>query len=344
MKKIITISGIVSLLFLSSCVTFIEFPIEVFQPAKVTLPAEIKNVTLVGRNLKYTIDTLQNYYSKDFRLLKDKKPFNNDSLSIQACLDSLSIKMQSQKRFDKITVLPVSSLPIQYVKNINPPSKNLIQKVSTDTNADALILLDMYSGFYSIYPNPDNGRSIAKVVTASIWTIYDASKNQIIHHTTMVDTLFWDGLDVSERYSASRIPGKKAALQIAAGLAGSNYSKNIIPNWAKVYRNTLSCNQADFKIASNLAKKNKWDEASALWGKYTESKNKRQKMQSLFNLAIANEMNGKIEEAIELISKASKISSSPIYATENKFIRKYSAVLEKRKIELDKISSMNYDL
>ena len=344
MKKMISIVAIVLLLFLSSCVTLNQFPIEVFQPANVTLAAEIKNVTLVSRNMKYLNDTLQNYYLKDFKRTKDIIPINTDSLSVQACLDSLSIKMQDQKRFKKITVLPVAALPVQYVKNINPPSKKLIQKISSDTYADALILLDMFSSFYSIYPNPDNGHSIAKVVTASIWTIYEPSKLQILNHTSLVDTLYWDGLDESDNYSASRIPNKKAALKIAAGLAGVKYSKNIVPSWATVYRQTLSSNQIDFKKAAELAKKNNWDQASALWEKYIDSSKKRYKMQALFNLAVASEMNGDIEAATELISRASKVSSSASYATENKTIRQYSAVLAKRKIELNKINLMGYGL
>jgi hypothetical protein len=344
MKKLITISGIVSLFFLSSCVTLNEFPIEVFQPAKITLPAEIKNVTIVGRNLKYENDTLQNYYSKDFRLVKNKKTFNTDSISAQACLDSLSQKLQAQKRFNKITALPVSSFPVQFVKNLHAPSKNLIQEIASKTGADALIMLDTYSGFYSINKNSDDGRSVAQVVTASIWTIFDVSKNRMISHTSLVDTVYWDGFDSNQNYLASRIPDKKAAIQIAAGLVGVNYSKNIIPYWATVYRNTLSNNQADFKKAAGLAKMNKWEEASALWQKYTESKNKRHKIHALYNLAVAGEMDGNIEAAAELNNKASKISSSPAFADENKIIRKYSTVLAKRKIELAKINSMNYEL
>ena len=342
MKKMISIVAIVSLFVLSSCISLNEFPIEVFQPAKVTFPAAIQNVTLVSRNMKYLNDTLQNYYSKDFKRIKDVIPFNSDSLSVQACFDSLSVKMQDQKHLKKITVLPVSSLPVKYVKNINPPSKKLIQKIASDTHSDALILLDMYSSFYSVYPNPDNGHLIAKVVTASIWTIYDPSKVQIINHTTLVDTLYWDGLDESESYSASRIPNKKAAMKIAAGLTGVKYSKNIVPSWATVYRQTLSCNQIDFKKAAELAKKNNWDEASALWEKYIDSTKKKYQKQALFNLAVASEMNGDIEAAIELISRASKVSSSAS-SMENKSIRQYSAELAKRKIELNKINSMGYE-
>jgi hypothetical protein len=342
MKKMISIVVLVSLLFLSSCVTYNQFPIEVFQPSKVTLPTHIKHVTLVNRNMKYLSDTLQNYYSNNYKRIKDIIPINIDSMSVQACFDSLTMKMQSPKRFSKITVLPVTSLSVQYVKNINPPSKKLIEKIATDTNADALILLDMYSSFYSVYPYQENGHMIAKVVTASIWTIYDVSKFQIINHTSLVDTLYWDGMDESDNYLASRIPNKKAAMKIAAGMVGVKYSKNIVPSWATVYRQTLSCNEVDFKEAAALAKMNKWDEASALWEKYTESPSRRYQFQSLYNLAVASEMNGNIEAATDLISRASKIGSSN--TIEKQAIRKYAAILAKRKIELNKINSMSYEL
>jgi hypothetical protein len=220
MKKKNGVLALVLLVFLSSCVTMNEFPIEVFQPAKVTLPPSVKNVTLVSRNLKYNSDTLNDYYSRNYKLTIDITPANIDSLNVKACFDSLRLKMQALSRFSQIEVLPVSSLRKQYVKNITPPSKNFVEKIAADTEADALILLDMYSSFYSVYPNPDNDRSIAQVVTASIWTIYDPVKFKILHHTSQVDTFYWDGLDEQENYKASRIPNKKAAMQIAAGLAG----------------------------------------------------------------------------------------------------------------------------
>lgn len=344
MKKMITVAGIVSVLMLSSCVTLNKFPIEVFQPAKIELPVGIKNITLVNRNLKYSNDTLQKYYAKDYKLFKDISKVNIDSLCIQTCLDSLSSNMMTPKRFNKISILPVSSLPVHHVKSITPPSKGLIQKISSENNADAVIFLDMYSSFYSIYPYSESNRSIAKVITASMWTIYDAANAHIINHMSVVDTLYWDGLDEQQNYNASKIPNKKAASQIAAGLTGVKYSKNIVPNWVKVYRTTLSCNQIDFKTAAELVKKNKWEVASELWKKYIESTNKRYQIQAMYNLAVASEMNGDIDGAITMISNASKISSSSFYNTENKLIRNYSAVLTKRKTELSKINSLNYEL
>ncbi|HET6558315.1 MAG TPA: DUF6340 family protein [Prolixibacteraceae bacterium] len=343
MKNRIAIAGIACLFLLCSCATIHEFPIEVFQPAKVQLDPGIKNVTLVSRNLKYPNDTLQNYFSRDYKLTKDLKRFNIDSITTSVCLDSLSAKMKEQARFSTVTMLPVSTLPKQYAAKITPPSKSFIQKVSSDTKADAVILLDMFSGFYTIYPVGEENRSVARVVTASMWTIFDPARYRILHHATMIDTLYWDGLDEQDNYKASSIPNKKAALEIAAGMAGVKYSKNLLPYWTRVQRSTLSSNLTDFQKANQLAKKNKWEEASAIWQQYTESNNKNHRLLSLYNLAVASEMDGDIDTAIQLITKASTVSSSPFNAMTNRTVRKYAAILAKRKVELEKINSSNYE-
>ena len=131
-------------------------------------------------------------------------------------------------------------------------------------------------------------------------------------------------------------------MEIAAGLAGVKYSKNIVPSWTPVKRIILSCSQSDFQKAASLAKKNQWEEATALWEKYTESSNRRYQLQALYNLALAHEMNGDIENASQLVSQASTVSSSAAHRTEKQVIRKYAAILAKRKVDLDKINSM-YD-
>jgi hypothetical protein len=48
---------------------------EVFKPGAKDLPADMRKIALVARNLKYNTDTLQNYQAKDYRLYKDKVKF-----------------------------------------------------------------------------------------------------------------------------------------------------------------------------------------------------------------------------------------------------------------------------
>lgn len=343
MRNITVVTGIICLFILSSCTTLYEFPIEVFQPAKVELPPNIKNITLVSRNLKYQSDTLQHFYSRNNKLTKDISHLNIDSITINACFDSLSAKLNQQKRFGKVTVFPVNNLPKQYTSKINPPAKAQVEKIASDTQADALILLDMFSNFYSIYPVSDDNHMVAQVVTASIWTVYDPSTFRILQHKSLIDTLYWDGLDEKGDYTASRIPGKKDAIAIAAGLTGVKYSKNLVPFWKQVNRGILSCKQADFQQALTLAKKNKWDQASALWEKYSNSTNNRYRLQSLYNLAVAREMEGDIDGAKQLLDEALTNAPSASCHTEMKSILAYSRILAKRKVELAKINALGYD-
>ncbi|MGE5394463.1 MAG: DUF6340 family protein [Candidatus Saccharibacteria bacterium] len=343
MRNITVLIGIIGLFLLSSCTTLYEFPIEVFQPAKVNLPPNIKNITLASRNLRYLSDTLQNYFARDYKLIKDIKPVNIDSMAVVACFDSLSARLENQRRFSKVTVLPVNTFPGQAMKNITPPSKAQVQQIASNTGADAVVLLDMFSAFYSLYPISETNRVAAQVVSASIWTVYDPANYRILHHTSMIDTLYWDGMDEKGEYLYSRIPGKKPAIAIAAGLQGVKYSKNLVPFWKQVNRQILSCDKEEFPVALNLAKKNKWKEASAIWEKYTESKNKKFRLQSMYNLAVSHEMEGDIERAQQLLSDALTIAPASSCATEKKTIRAYSLVLAKRKVELEKIDAMGYE-
>lgn len=343
MRNRSVVIGIICLILLGSCTTLYEFPIEVSQPAKVNLSPNIKNITLVSRNLKYRSDTIQHFYARNNKLIKDNIRLNIDSIIINACFDSLSSKLQQQQRFDKVTVLPVTTLPVQYLQKIKPPTKAQVQKIASDTQADALILLDMFSAFYSFYPVSDDNRMVAQVVTASIWTLYDPATYRVLQHQSMIDTLYWDGLDDKGDYLASRIPAKKDAIAIAAGLAGTKYSKNLVPYWRQVNRQIFTSEKGEFPMALALAKKNKWEEASAIWTKYTDSKNKRFRLQAMYNLAVAREMEGDIEGAQQLLTEALAIAPASVYSTEKKSIRVYSFILAKRKVDLEKINALGYE-
>ncbi len=331
---------IVLLISISSCVSYEKLSIEVFKPAKFTLPADMHKVVLVSRNLKYETDTLQNYQVKNQRLIKDKIKFNSDSLAIKICLDSLAGQLLTHSRFDSILVLPVNSFPEIRTKEIRPDKADWYKNVSSQADADGLILLDMFSCFYSDYEN-NNPTPFANVITSNIWSIYDAGQHKIINRYAQIDTLFWDGTDDAGHYKKIRIPEKKAAIAIAAGVIGKNYSKYLIPAWTTVYRDIMTCKQPELSMAAKLAQKNKWEEASAIWQKYIESKSKQNKIVALYNLALTNEMNGNIDQAIEYTDRAAKMSSGAFLADENRAIRKYSAVLYQRKIEINKLDAQN---
>ena len=336
MKRKSGLPWFVFLLILSSCVSYEKFSIEVYKQSEVRLTPDIKKIAIISRNLKYEQDTLQNYHVKNHRLIKDKIRFNSDSLAIKTCLDSLSGKLLAQKQFNNVWAFPFNTFPVTRVKEIRPAKGDWYQAISEKSGADALILLDMFSCFYT--QNDQNSAPVVNVVTSNIWSVYSASEQKIINRFTQVDTLYWDGMGENGQYKKLSIPDKKNAISLAAGVIGENYAKHILPTWVKVDRNFMQSNDPELLKAVKLAGSGKWNEAVAIWQVYLNSNSKRNKVIALYNLALASEMNGNIDRAIELTDQAAKASSGAFLSSENEAVRKYSVVLYQRKIEIGKLN------
>jgi hypothetical protein len=323
----------VLLISFSSCVSYEKYSMEVIKPPKFVIPSEIRKIAIVSRNLKYKADTLQKYQALDHKLVIDKIKINLDSLAKIACIDSLTNRLTTQNRFDSIVVVPVGFYKEMRVKEVRPNKEEWYKNLATKTGTDGIILLDMFSCFYSRTSEP----TIANVVTSNIWSFYDNNKQKITNRYVQIDTLYWDGTDESGKSKKSLIPKKEAAIPIAAGVIGSNYSKHIQPSWTLVYRDIMVDNNEEFKEAVKLARKNEWDAATAIWQKYSESNNKQKKIISLYNLALASEINGDIDLALKLTSQAATASSGAFRSNENEAVRKYSAILYQRRTEINKL-------
>lgn len=334
-----TLLWFVLLFSMSSCISYEKISIEVYKPSELNLPSGIKKVVLVSRNLKYESDTLQNYHVINRRLVKDKIRFNVDSLAIKTCLDSLAGKLTEQNRFDSIIVLPVSLWPEIRVKEIRPAVNSWYKNVSEKSGADALILLDMFSCFYSIDDHFDNPQ--VNVVTSNIWSVYDSKKQKIVDRKTQIDTLFWNGTDDNGIFKKIKLPGKKEAIRLASGVIGENYAKHIIPNWKLVYRDIMTCGNPEFQKALKMAQTGNWDEASAIWQGFSEGRNKRNQIIGFYNLALANEMDGNTDKALGFCALAAKASASMFKSPANEAVRKYAAILYSRKLEIEKLNKQN---
>ena len=339
MKSKTVLLSFVFLLVISSCVSYEKFSIEVYKPSDFGLKGDVKKVALISRNLKYVNDTLQNYQVRNHRLISDKILFNTDSLAIRTCLDSLSTKMLMYNKFDSIWVLPVNTFSARRVKEIRPAKSDWYEAITATTGADALILLDMFSCFYTM--NNDNSRPLANVVTSNIWTVYQAKERKIVDRFSQVDTLYWEEADENGQYKKMRIPDKRNAVSLAAGVIGENYAKHILPAWAKVDRNFMLTGNPDLQKAVKLAQNNKWEEASEIWQVKSRSNSKLDKVVALYNLALASEMNGDTDRAIELTSQAAKASGGLFMSSVNEAVRRYSVILYQRKIEINKLNSQH---
>lgn len=328
--------GLLLILILNSCVSYKEFSVEVFKPAELSIPANTKNIVLVSRNLKYKNDTLQNYYQRNRQLIRDKINLNIDSLAVSTCLDTVASRLTNQGHFEQVQVLPVTTFSKIRVSDIKPAKAEWYKSVAEKSGADVLVLLDMFSCFYST--NAAESSPEARVVTSNIWSVYNAKNQQIIDRFSQIDTLYWNQLDENGNYQKVKIPDKKNAVMLAAGVIGMNYSKHILPAWTQVKRTYLSCNDPNFQKAMKFAQDNQWEQASRIWSGFVEGKSNLKKASAFYNLAVTSEMDGDIDKAIEFTDKAAKASTGLFLGSVNEQVRRYSVVLYQRKNEINKLN------
>lgn len=338
MKPINRLFWLSLLMSMSSCISFQKFAIEVYKPAEVTLPAGMQKVLLVSRNLRYVNDTLQNYYMDGHLLRKDKTKFNVDSLAVTNCLDSLAARLSKQKRFSGIDAVRYGFMPVERVKDVRPAPAEWYKNLCEKSGSDGLVVLDMFSCFYRRYNNPYPS---AWVITSNIWSVYDAKTEKIIDRHPQTDTLIWDGSDENGKSAKFKIPGKKSAVALASGVIGANYSKHLVPNWIKVNRQIMYNNDPELKKAAQLAQKHNWTDASAIWNKLAESSSSSKKSISLYNLALASEMNGETDKALQQINQAVAMINGKGPTDKNDAIRKYASVLLKRQSDLNKLKQQH---
>ena len=140
----------------------------------------------------------------------------------------------------------------------------------------------------------------------------------------MKDTIFWKSESpvIQEMYDA--LPSVKQAL-IGGGIAvGESFANQVSPQWNNDIRYYFMTGDKEADAAVPLIEKNKWEEASEIWKKYSNSTSASMRSKIEHNLALAAEMTGNIDLAIEwgLKSYRSKYS---------KETDRYLRVLDKRK-------------
>jgi len=107
-----------------------------------------------------------------------------------------------------------------------------------------------------------------------------------------------------------QMPRIKEALTgggIASGLKMAGF---ISPNWLNQPRYYFLTGKSEIDSAIAYLKENKWEEAASIWSKFALIKSKRIRSQIEFNLALAAEMNGNLDQAIEWGLKSFKTNYS----------------------------------
>lgn len=292
-----------------SCVSLKKIGIEVSVLPEYPINEDIQSLALLNRSLtsQFTnnkTDTLE-------KILISKKMLLDtvfqDSIASDTVIKVAARALFESGRFDVVVPKELNIVRLDNSELSKPLNINFINELCTDFNVDAVLILESFTeqidtkyflipGYIATYDSYDASIDIAY---KSEWRLYRPDKTKSALRFQINDSIFWKANSLSLDDLYSQMPKTKEAL-IGGGIAsGLKMAGFISPGWVNQNRYYFMTGNKEIDAAVPLIKSNKWEEAGAIWSKYTDVKSTTVRSKVEFNLALASEMTGDLNLAIE---------------------------------------------
>ena len=324
---------------LTACVTTFDTrttQIEIMKPGIFNFPENIKTVALINSvpysQLNQPFHYIRHFvYSTDiFTYQESYGPQIDTTIQYRAlsntCMDALAWTLKKDGYFSNVINYHDS---LSYVSQSNKDLFNpdrLFQK----TKSDLCIILDQFS--FNVEKLKDNG--IVTNCASLSWTI--AYQNDTSAYTyKQIDTLTFTAKDFpSELSDNMKI---KMIANNSSTFFGQSLCSKIIPAWMPVDRMYYTSHNRDMHQAEKYVISNEWPKAAVIWSKQTESKNQMIVAKATYNMALACEMEGKPDEAINWLLRSYSILKKS-NKDHKESCQQYINILTLRKKEIEKLN------
>ena len=349
LKILILVKNLLVILFpvaLLSCSSVGKIAIQTSIPPKYPVSSEIQSIAVLNRsiNLNFTNltrDSLEKILIKN-ELFLDTLVM--DSVAADTSIQVAAKALFESGRFDVVVPKQRNIYRNDRGELLNPLDKSFINDICKDFNVDAVLVLESFTEKLSSklkvskYPvGFEQGVSLGQygynstidVAYNLIWRLYQPQLNPAILRYDVRDTVYWDAFDYSINDMYKSMPSVKEAL-IGGGIAsGIEMSEYISPKWKDEIRYYFITGKKEIDAAIPFIKQDKWEEAATLWRKYASVPSKTLRSKIEYNLALASEMTGNLELAIEWAVKSYETNYS-------KRAESYIRYLSERQILLKK--------
>jgi len=307
-----------------SCSSMNSLTIPVIEPAPVYLPSSVQSVGIINRSLPSD----QNKQMDDIDKFLSVEGKNFDIDGANASVQGLFDELKKNERFAELKIIEVENLKNPGMGVFPAPlTWSQVSQICEQQEVDALFALSFYDTDakvnYNANPvkiNTPLGVSLPMVETEvtirtlvkSGWRVYDPS-NEIIQDEFLLNSeQVSSGRGINPMNAAQAIIGRKEAVMQISNRLGQDYALRILPYRHRVNREYYVKGTDNFEVGKRRAQTGNWDGAAELWEKETTNSKAKIAGQAYYNMAIINEINGNLEEAIDWASKAySDYSNKP---------------------------------
>jgi hypothetical protein len=223
-------------------------------------------------------------------------------------------------------------------------SREELKQIADSTEAGMLFSFDWFAAVDGIYSSKylnnlytRDAKEVVKIIVC--WNFYDLNKLELNYSHRKIDTVSWVKPAYTLREARKVLPARTEAVNAAADIAGLEFAEFLVPHWVEVDRIYYKSGYGELKKTDSFIKQNQWLEAAAIWRKYTSNKNKSIAALSMFNLALACEMSGEMDAAIDWTIKSFYVfgNKKPEHAFN---CMEYIRILAQRKLDIKKIEGL----
>ncbi len=305
---------------------FVDFDIVV--PATIKIPSDFAYAAVQYNNCNYEANKFNLNFKFNDSIYYDAS--NYDSIASITYYEIVRNEMRKNAFFDTVVDLGISFPPLNdsLILLSEQQADSLLEANSIDLlfSLDYFVITD-YSGIdkYEV-------KIRSAVVTESVWNIYFNSKDSRFHTIIKRDTLYYEKPGISKRAQLNAIKERPQILAMAARESAEKLVNSILPNWITVDRVMFLSGNLQIKEANKLADNNEWLKAAEIWKSLIESPNKNIAAKCMFNLALACEMNGDLEAAMEWVIKSYYVfeQKNSLHA---EICKNYISILAQRKLD-----------
>lgn len=299
------------ILFGTACSSTNRVTISVQQPAAVSVPSSMQEVGVINRSLTRepagVMETIDQIFSV-------KGP-ELDSLGSEAGVRSLAEELRKNERFTRVDKPEAGRLENpSYGIFPAPLSWDAVGEICTKHDLDGLFSLEFYNTSSDIeystrrvtiegplgleIPALEHHAEVHTTIKTG-WRIYDYTNRRILDEYTRTDVVTTGGSGINPMEAVRAVTGRTEAVKTVSGNTGHYYARSILPYYTRVNREYYVRGNDNFKMARRRAQTGNWDGAAELWLRETENPRGKIAGRAHYNMAIINEIDGDLENAIE---------------------------------------------
>ena len=315
MKKIIVFFLVIT--FLSSCVTS-NIVMDVQRPADITIPQNIKDIVIVNRSSP----SKKNLAGNIVEGIISGESVGYDRKGANYCVEGLVDMLINSERYN---LKNTGGIELKGTGTANFPSplkKDEIIDICSAYGADALLVLETFdSDSRVLVGDPVTRTKKVKGVKVkelrypatlsmdirSGWRIYESKNQTIVDENRFTEIKEFKAYGKSADAAVNSLPSKSFTIKQSGIFAGKKYGLRISPSWVKVKRLYFIGKHSDLKLAASYIKRNDWDNAISIWKNLLENPDVKIASRSAYNMAVATELQGRNDTAIEWARKSEKL-------------------------------------